>query len=110
MLYEVCPVYDTNFIQHRWIWVDKGYNFGYTFGMKTAVSIPDELFESAEKLAEKLEMSRSKLYATALEQYVSFHDGEAITAKLNEIYASVDSSLDPVLEKMQSLSLPKEEW
>lgn len=55
--------------------------------MKIAISIPDELFESGEKLAKKLGVSRSKLYAMALQEQVSFHDGEAITARLNEVYA-----------------------
>lgn len=78
--------------------------------MKTAISIPQEVFKSAEKLANKMGVSRSQLYATAIKSYVEAHEGEAITAKLNEVYRHTDSRLDPVLRKLQAKSLPKENW
>tara|TARA_B100001939_G_C16711230_1_gene517119 strand:+ start:106 stop:354 length:249 start_codon:yes stop_codon:yes gene_type:complete len=61
--------------------------------MKTAVSIPDELFEEAEKTAQKLGLPRSQFYARALEEFISMHDKQKITARLNKVYSS-DSAPD----------------
>lgn len=54
--------------------------------MKTAVSIPDDLFEQAEKTAHKLGLARSQFYARALEEFIRMHDKQKITARLNKIY------------------------
>jgi metal-responsive CopG/Arc/MetJ family transcriptional regulator len=86
------------------------YDRGHTAGMKTAVSVPDPLFEAADELAERLGLSRSKLYSAALERFVQDHDDEIITAKLNEVYATESSALDPVLQSIQSRSIPKGRW
>ena len=78
--------------------------------MKTAVSIPDPVFRSADRLARKLKMSRSRLYAVAVENFVQQHDAASITAKLNEVYATESSTLDPVLQSIQARSIAKDEW
>ncbi len=78
--------------------------------MKTAISIPEPIFEEAEGLAKRLGMSRSELYATAVAQFVEAHREEAIIAALNEVYAENDSAVDPVLNQLQWLALPYEEW
>jgi len=73
--------------------------------MKAAVSIPDPVFEAADKLALRMGVSRSRLYSVALQRFVQDHDEEAITAKLNEVYATEASDLDPVLQSIQSRSV-----
>ncbi len=80
--------------------------------MKTAVSIPDPVFHSAEKLAARLGMSRSKLYAKALAAMVQSHREDVITAQLNEVYGpeGEESLLDREVAHLQSLSLPQEKW
>jgi metal-responsive CopG/Arc/MetJ family transcriptional regulator len=78
--------------------------------MKAAVSIPDPVFKAADKLAQRLGVSRSRLYSVALERFVQEHDDEAITAKINEIYAHESSSLDPVLQSIQFRSIEKNKW
>jgi predicted DNA-binding protein len=80
--------------------------------MKTAISLPDPLFEAADRLARQLGKSRSQLYAEAIRAYLDKHADENITARLNEIYGAEPelSKLDPVLEALQWRSLPKEEW
>jgi metal-responsive CopG/Arc/MetJ family transcriptional regulator len=55
--------------------------------MKTAVSIPDDIFDRAERLARERRVSRSQLYASALQAMIS--DNDETTAKLNEIFESV---------------------
>lgn len=54
--------------------------------MKTAVSVPDEVFAEAERLARRLKKSRSKLYSEAIADYVARHDADAVTSKLNEVW------------------------
>ena len=73
--------------------------------MKIAISIPDDLFEKAEELAEKLEVSRSQLYAQAISEYAERHSSQRVREKLDEVYASQESELDPTLALMQSIAL-----
>jgi len=78
--------------------------------MKTAISLPDPLFEAAEDLARKLGMSRSELYSSALEIFIQSHERAGITERLNAIYKDEASELDPVVAAIQAASLPRDEW
>ncbi|MEQ8733685.1 MAG: hypothetical protein RIC29_02080 [Rhodospirillaceae bacterium] len=78
--------------------------------MKTAISIPDEVFEAADRTAKKLGVSRSELYATAVHEFVERHRVEDVTSKLDEVYASAKSDLDDQLSRIQSLILADENW
>ena len=78
--------------------------------MKTAISIPDPVFEEAEETAARLGMSRSQLYAKAVQIFVAQHRRERVREALEAVYGSQESGLDPVLAQMQAMSLPKEEW
>ncbi len=86
------------------------YNLSYTPSVKTAISIPDELFESAERFAHRQGMSRSELYATALRHYLQEHRNEDVTERLDEIYGTEDGALDPAIARLQARSLPKDTW
>jgi metal-responsive CopG/Arc/MetJ family transcriptional regulator len=77
--------------------------------MKTAISIPDPLFEEAEKLRRRLRVSRSELYATALRALVR-RRGSEVTASLNRVYASEPSRIDPVIEALQLEVLARNKW
>ena len=77
--------------------------------MKTAVSLPDDLFLAADKLAQKLGTTRSGLYARALAAYLAEYQSSLITDKLNEFYAETDSRLDPFWRQLQARALPKED-
>ena len=92
------------------------WRFGITLVIlsfvKTAVSIPDRIFESAEGFARRRGMTRSELYARALEAYLEEHKAEGITERLDVVYAgelAEESRLDPVLERMQADSIPAED-
>jgi metal-responsive CopG/Arc/MetJ family transcriptional regulator len=78
--------------------------------MKVALSIPDDLFESAELLGKRLGVSRSRLYATALADYVARHQDRKITARLDAVYATEESRLDRGLHRAQARSLPRDSW
>jgi len=60
---------------------------GYTLGMKTAISIPDDVFEDAERLARDLRQSRSALYSRAVREYVARHSPDSVTATLDALLA-----------------------
>lgn len=78
--------------------------------MKTAISLPDQIFEEAEALAQQLGMSRSELYTEALKAYLRRYNRERILSKLNAVYSKEPSELDSVMAKMQFISLPREDW
>ncbi len=78
--------------------------------MKTAISLPDSVFEEAEVLARQLGMSRSELYAKALQAYLVRYNRNQRLLKLNQVYSEASSELDPVMSKMQFMSLPHEDW
>lgn len=80
--------------------------------MKTAVSIPDKVFEEAERLAQERGVSRSELYAQAIAEYVKDQRFAGVRERLDAIYEAAPevSEVDPLIERLQAASLPKEEW
>ncbi|MCK4542643.1 MAG: ChpI protein [Spirochaetales bacterium] len=62
--------------------------------MKTAISIPDNLFVSAERVSKQLGIPRSQLFAWALEEFLSKHSKDKILQKLNEVYDKEDSNIE----------------
>ncbi len=78
--------------------------------MKTAISIPDNVFQAGERYAKHHGVSRSKLYSKALVQFLEKNSGEKVTEKLNEIYAHQPSPLNETVAALQFCSLGKEEW
>jgi metal-responsive CopG/Arc/MetJ family transcriptional regulator len=78
--------------------------------MKTAISLPDDLFRSGDALARRLGVSRSELYARALAEFVAKHKADQITQRLNAVYATEDSRLDPAFTEAQVRTLPRESW
>jgi len=78
--------------------------------MKTAISLPDSVFEEAESLAQQLGISRSELYTKALQAYLQKYNRQQIETQLNEVYSQESSQVDSALAKMQFLSLPSDNW
>lgn len=65
--------------------------------MKTAISLPDPLFEAADALAARLGVSRSVLFQRAMERLLEDYDEERVTEVLNRIYGAEPSGVDPAL-------------
>ena len=84
------------------------YNLSYTVGMKTAISIPDSIFQAADALAKQLGISRSELYSTAVAEYLSRRHGEQITARLDAVHGQEDARVEPALGQLQARGLPRE--
>lgn len=78
--------------------------------MKTAISIPDAVFEAAEAVAKRLGMSRSELYSKAVAHYVADHRADGVTERLNAVYGDEPAAVDSVLERFQLLSVENEHW
>ncbi len=78
--------------------------------MKTAISVPDEVFQLSERLSRKLKVSRSAIFAMGVKKLGEELDDEDITAQINAVCADVDTSIDPIWINSQIRALPKEEW
>lgn len=78
--------------------------------MKVAVSVPDPVFEAAERLAKQRRVPRSQVFAEALQEYVARHGSDAVTEKLNEVYAAEDASIDKVFVRAQLAAIDHEAW
>lgn len=76
--------------------------------MKTAVSLPDEIFESAERLATQRGVTRSALYAQALEAFLNANEIDPLTEAINRVADhQVDTRLDPALKRLQNVTLER---
>ena len=79
--------------------------------MKTAVSIPDDVFSGAEKLAHRTKRSRSDIYAAAVREYVARHSGDAVTESMNSVMDELGPSrTDPFVSRAARKILEHVEW
>lgn len=60
--------------------------------MKTAISIPDTLFNEAEITAKQLGLARSQLYVKAIKEFIEQHNKDRITKKLDALYSQADNT------------------
>jgi hypothetical protein len=77
--------------------------------VKTAISLPDPLFEAGERAARRRGVSRSELYAKALATFLEQDEGEGVTRDINEALQGMALPLDPVLARAQAASLGPDE-
>jgi len=79
--------------------------------MKTAVSIPDNVFQDAERLADRLQTSRSQLYARALSEFVARHDDDRVTASINKVVDEIAAEdVDGFSREAANQTLRRVEW
>jgi len=78
--------------------------------MKTAISIPDPLFASCADVAKKMGMSRSRLYATALAEYIAKQRQARVTERLNAVYATEESRIPDDLKQALRRTWARQEW
>ncbi len=84
--------------------------WGYTVGMKTAVSLPDELFVEADRLAKRLKKSRSQLYQEAVQEYLWRHSVEHVVEGLNRVCEKIDVQSEPLVSAAAKKRLEDVEW
>ena len=78
--------------------------------MQTTITIPNQIYEASEQLAQRLELSLNDLFAVALIAYVTSHQEEDVTDALNRVYATESSKMDAGLAHLQLASIGGEEW
>ena len=66
--------------------------------MKTQVTLPDDVFEKAERLAKQRNVDRDELYAEALRHYVARHDADGVTYAMNRVVDELCGDVDPFLQ------------
>lgn len=78
--------------------------------MKTAVSIPDEIFERAELLARRTKRSRSQVFSDAIDEYLNRHSADEITESMNRVLEATGDSADPFVSAASKRRLARIEW
>jgi metal-responsive CopG/Arc/MetJ family transcriptional regulator len=78
--------------------------------MKTAISIPDPVFERAERLAARLHKSRSQLFTDAVSEYLARHEPETVSRRLDDVLARVGVEEDRFPEAAATEVLKEVEW
>jgi metal-responsive CopG/Arc/MetJ family transcriptional regulator len=78
--------------------------------MKIAVSIPDDVYQRAERLAERSNRTRSRLYSDALGEYLARHGSDEVTDAMNQILVGIDQSADTFVAAATRTVLAKTEW
>ena len=78
--------------------------------MKTAVSIPDEVFEKVERFARRAKRSRSEVFSAALKEYIARHSPDEVTAAINQALESIGDQKDDFVSAAARRILKKTEW
>ena len=79
--------------------------------MKTAVSVPDELFAQVDRLARRSRRSRSDVYSAALREYVARHAPDEVTAGLDAVLEQVGQpDVDTFTATAARRTLADAEW
>jgi metal-responsive CopG/Arc/MetJ family transcriptional regulator len=78
--------------------------------MKTAISIPDDLFRGAERFAKRTKRSRSRLFSEALREYLARHSPDEITDALNQTAAELSAAADPFVSSAARRTLENVDW
>lgn len=90
--------------------IEKVFGIGYTKGMKTAVSIPDEVFQTAERLARRMKKSRSEIYSRALSEYVYRHSVDETTEMMNLVVAETNEGPNKFMTAAARKVIERSEW
>ncbi len=75
--------------------------------VKTAISIDKALFEQVNKLADKLDVSRSHLFVLAVEEFIQRYENEQLLRQLNQAYDDLPLADEEQLLKGQRASHQK---
>lgn len=78
--------------------------------MKTAVSLPDDLFADAERIARRLKKPRSRLYSEAIKEYVARHDPDLVTSKLDSVVGGLKKDKDAFVATAARRVLERTDW
>jgi antitoxin MazE6 len=88
----------------------RNWSCGYTLGMKTAISIPNDLFDGAERLARRTRRSRSRLFTDALREYLARHAPDKVTESMDQAIMEVGEGRDEFVSSVARRRLERTEW
>ena len=88
----------------------RNWSCGYTLGMKTAISIPNDLFDGAERLARRTSRSRSRLFTDALREYLLRHAPDKVTESMDQAIMEVGEGKDEFVSSVARRRLERTEW
>ncbi len=80
----------------------------YTKGMKTAISLPDALYQEVEQTARAMKIPRSQLFARAVTEFIKRHKREEITERLNDVYGKIENETAPDFQNEPSIEAMRE--
>ena len=78
--------------------------------MKTAISLPDSVFRKAERFAQRLKKTRSKLYVDAIVEYLERHAPDTMTEAMNQVCEKVGGKESDFSSRAARKVLTKESW
>jgi len=90
--------------------LDRPCHGGYTSGMKTAISLPKDVFEKAERFAKRARKSRSQLYCEAIREYVARHSPDELTEALDRMIEENGQPEGGFVKLASTQTLARVEW
>jgi metal-responsive CopG/Arc/MetJ family transcriptional regulator len=78
--------------------------------MKTAISIPDDIFASAERLARRTKRSRSQLFSDALKEYLARHGNDEVTESMDRVCLDIGVQPAAFVSSSARRVLKRTEW
>lgn len=78
--------------------------------MKTAISVPDPIFDEAECMARRMKRSRSELYSAALADYLARHNPDQVTEAMNRTLSALGNDVDQFVATASRRTLERDEW
>lgn len=82
----------------------------HTWRLKTAISVPDHVYERAEHLARRAGRRRSELYSTAVAEYLARHEVDEVTAAIDRVIDALGQGEDPFISAASNRVLHDTEW
>ena len=87
-----------------------GRRDGHTYGMKTAISLPEKVFREAERFARRVRKTRSRLYAEAIAEYLARHAPNDVTEAMNQVCDRLRTTADKFTAKAARGVFSSEPW
>ncbi|MBU0462744.1 MAG: ribbon-helix-helix domain-containing protein [Proteobacteria bacterium] len=82
--------------------------------VKTAISIQEELFKEVNRLARELNVSRSKLFVMAVQDYIKKHESQNLLFQINKAFSDLSDSdelkVHSKMRQKQAKNLESESW
>ena len=82
--------------------------------VKTAISIEKGLFNEVNLLADKMHVSRSKLFVMAVQDFIKKNENQSLLTQINSAFSEISDSehkkIQDAMRKKQLKNLEREPW